>query len=140
MASPYFVGNMESFHDYGWNPALVEEGVAYVHTRRSCVEEALPGFYNHPREFRLMGVLEHGLEGLHCSIERLVHVHPTASLVVGDEYPDLLRRQLDVMAVCCGMQRTCPQKSEYYTANFMDGHRVNLIFPKLFEVRTCIIL
>ena len=134
LSSAYFLGNLDSIADYGWGCEDARKGVTYVHTCRSVARANFPGLYKHPREFRLMGVLERGLENIEMPLERLVNSYPKAALVADEKHPDILRRQLDVMAVCRNLQSNCPNKAQECSSSFMNGHRINLVFPKMFDV------
>ena len=134
MTSPYFLGNLDVKDEYGW----CEDGsggVAYVHSLRAVTHIGYPGYFGHPREFRLMGVLEGGLEGISGDLQDLVFTVPYASLVVNDDHPRLLERQLDVMAACRMLQARSLGEAGNNTATFMTGHRVNIVFPNMFYVR-----
>ena len=134
LSSAHFLGNLSSVSDYGWGREDALKGVTYVHTLRSVAQADFPGLYEHPREFRLMGVLENGVENIDQPLGRLIHSHPKAALVADEKHPIILRKQLDVMAVCRSLQSSCPDKALECGASFMDGHRINLVFPKMFEV------
>lgn len=138
LSSPYFLGNTSAFQHYAWGREDDNKNVNYVHTLRSIAPGVAgnAGLYVHPREFRVMGVLKNGIEGVFCPMESLVYTHPRASLVVNEDQPRLLARQLDVMAICRALEATCPDSSTRTIATFMEGHKVKLLFPRMFEVGT----
>ena len=100
-----------------------------------CNQDARPGagLNSHPREFRLVGVLQRGLECNVKSFEALAGTEPRG-LIVAAEDDKLEGKQADVLGVCKMLEETACDEKYRCVADMTYGKGVVVTFTKILKV------
>ena len=130
--SQFFLGCGSARSRYVWGEPK-SDGSRYIHTLRTCPEVYESEYHFHPREFRLVGFLDDGLDCDFSNLHSLASSEPTALLVPGSEYC-LQREQERVLEVCRELEAGVVQPGLQQIASLIRGEGVVLTFPKLLDV------
>ena len=130
--SVFYIGSAYARKNYVWGN-VGSDGGRYVHTLRWSPKVYECEYYYHPREFKLIGFLENGLECDLNYLTSLASTEPTALLVAGDEYC-LQSAQESVLESCREIEARVSQPGLERIASLTRGNGVVLTFPKAIEV------
>ena len=130
--SDFFLGREYGRKNYVWGKAK-EDGSRHVHTLRTGPTLYGSDHHYHPREFKLIGFLAHGLECDLGDLSSLARFEPTALLVPGSEY-SLQAKQQRVLDVCRELEAGTVQPGVEQIASLTRDGGVVLTFPKILDV------
>ena len=130
--SVLFIGSAYARKLYAWGD-IADDGSRYVRTLRRTGEVYGSVYHHHPREFKMIGLLQNGLECNLGDLNSLASCEPTALLVAGDMYA-LQKEQDRVLESCRELEAGVTQPGLERIASLTKGDGVVLTFPKLVEV------
>ena len=124
------MGNLTAVQRYAWGERR-DDGCSYVHNLLGA-DRSL-GLRWAPREFRLVGILQDGLE---CDFDSLVALSRTEpkGLLVATEIDTLIGRQDNVLEACRLLQETAPSHNYNCVGTIIQGEGIVLTFPRILDV------